>query len=87
MQSSRICTAHLLTISCSARGGLANPLDAEPLWMQITLVMCPVMHAGKPPPDRMTDTGGTITLPQTSFASGNSHYTNAHIFHIIIHRR
>ena len=73
-------TARLLTVSCSAQEvcptpPMQTPPDAELLWMQTTLVMWPVMHAGKPSPPREQNEWHTvvknITLPQTSFAGGN----------------
>ena len=73
MHTSRMRTARLLIIPCSALGGGS----AQHPWMQTPhpLDMWPVKHAGKPAPpptpDRMTDACENINLPQTSFAGGN----------------
>ena len=56
----------------------ADPQKCRTPWRQTPpsqmLVVWPVMHAGKPTPspvNRMTETCKSITLSQTSFASGN----------------
>ena len=49
-------------------------MQTIPPWMKTTLVMWPVMHAGKPRPpwtEWMTHRCKNITLPQTSFPGGN----------------
>ena len=87
-------TAPLLTVSCSAGGGVCPtpPLDADPHpWMQ-TLpdpdppdpdfpghVTCDAFWEANPTVNRMTHRCKNITFPQTSFAGGNESLDVRHI--------
>ena len=84
IHSSRMHTACLLTVSCSISyvlGGSAQPpLEADPPDADVSLVMWPVNHAGKPtsplPPTRwregMAHACENITLSHTMFAGGKN---------------
>ena len=73
MHSSRIRTARSLTASRRICRGACMPRGMHARWACV-----PRGHGwhARPPVNRMTDACENITLPQTSFASGN--YTNAH---------
>ena len=62
MHSSRMRTAHLLTISLMYPGGGCLPRGS----------VCPIACWDTPPVNRMTDRCKNISLPQTSFASCNN---------------
>ena len=73
MHSSRMRTTHLLTVSHSIRWEEMflqhrppPPTDARAPWIQTPLVMCPVMHAGKPtlPPVGRQTPVKTLSCPK-----------------------
>ena len=71
MHSSRMRTARLLTVSCSARRGLPNP--SSPRCIPCVHVTCDVCSEAKHHPCEQTDTCKNITFPQTSFVDGNKY--------------
>ena len=83
MHSSRMRTAHSLTVFHSIHGGgvgcLPNTPGGSPLWMQTPLEANPPGHltwdacweANPLWTEGMTHACENITLPQTSFAGGN----------------
>ena len=70
MHSSRMRTAHLLTVSCSIRREGVFALDGGVPWG-----VYPSKQWGRHPPvNTVTDRCKNITLPQTSFAGGKNRY-------------
>ena len=76
MHSSRMRTAHSLTVSCSIRWGGGS---AQPPWMQTPWSQTPLPRPTPTPPEadrpvtRMTHRCKNIILSQTSFTSGNKY--------------
>ena len=73
MDSSRMRTTRLLTVSHVSQGGEGLPNPQPPRCRPLGHVTCDARWEANPPlVDRMTDTCENITLPQTSFVGGNN---------------
>ena len=95
--SSRMCTAHLLTVSssfpCILGGVCPKPPEADPMEAAHPLEADPLDPPGhmtcdacwKATPNRQTNTCENITLPQSSFAGGrnSTDVSLEHVFYVI----